>query len=46
MIEGRYAVPIIACMTREIVAIVVILLRVGPARIVAQSPKMARRTVR
>lgn len=36
MIEGRYAVPI-ACMTLEIVAIVVIWLRVGPARIVAQN---------
>jgi len=43
MIEGRYAVPIVACLT---LAIVVILLRVGPAKIVAQSPKKARRTVR
>jgi cyanate permease len=33
---GGYAVPIVVCMAIEIVAIVIILLRIGPARVVAQ----------
>lgn len=33
---GGYAVPIAVCMALEIVAIVIILLRIGPARVVAQ----------
>jgi MFS family permease len=33
---GGYAVPIVVCMAIEIVAIVVILLRIGPGRVVAQ----------
>jgi cyanate permease len=33
---GGYAVPIVVCMAIEIVAIAIILLRVGPARVVAQ----------
>src|SRR5215471_11523697 len=33
---GNYAVPIVVCMAIEIVAIVIILIRIGPARVVAQ----------
>jgi cyanate permease len=33
---GGYAVPIVVCMAIETVAIVITLLRVGPARVVAR----------
>jgi MFS family permease len=33
---GGYSVPIVICMAIEIVAIIIILLRIGPARVVAQ----------
>ena len=33
---GGYAVPIVVCMAIEIIAIVIILLRIGPARAAAQ----------
>jgi len=33
---GGYPVPIVVCMAIEIVAIVIILLRIGPARVLAQ----------
>jgi len=33
---GGYPVPIVVCIAIEIVAIVIILLRIGPARVVAQ----------
>jgi len=36
---GGYAVPIVVCMAIEIVAIAIILLRIGPARVVAQQPR-------
>jgi cyanate permease len=40
---GGYAVPIVVCMAIEIVAIAIIFLRIGPARVVAQQPRTAQR---